>query len=259
MTSRDFYMILPSNVDSPEFPDNKTNSYRTSLPTNLELPGWEVAICEITYPLSWYNLEKEYHFIEAVKTRGDDQNALQIVELKKIAVKSGIYMNGNLLVQHLNKQLKIFQFMTRFGYHPISNKISIKIPRAEKIYLSAKLMVTLGFTKHVLHGSNNDKFGSACLDLFLNMENIYVYSDIIKFSLVGNIYAPLLRIVPHEKKRVVGEYRNIQFQHQYYLPLNTQNINQIGIFLYDNQGELIKFKSGKVTVVLHFRKEKQEI
>ena len=90
------------------------------------------------------------------------------------------------------------------------------------------------------------------------MENLYIYSDIVKYSLVGNIYAPLLRIVPHGKKPTLG-YRNIQFQHRYYLPLNTENIKQIGIFLYDNQGELIKFRSGKVTVVLHFRKGEQEM
>ena len=259
MTSRDFYMILPSNVDSPEFPDNKTNSYRTSLPTNLELPGWEVTLCEITYPLCWYNLEEESHFIEAFKTRGDNANALDIAEVNKIGVKSGIWMNGSTIVQFLNKRLKDFQYDSKFYYHILPNKVRIDIPRGERISLSPKLMATLGFTEHLLIGNNTSIYGSGCLDLFLNMENIYVYSDIVKYSLVGNIYAPLLRIVPHEQKRRVGEYRNIQFQHRYYLPLNTQNINQNGIFLYDNQGELIKFKKGKVTVVLHFRKEEQEI
>lgn len=50
----DFYLTLPSNVYGA---NNITSNYQTELPQTLDLPGqWEVALTEILYPYSWYNV-----------------------------------------------------------------------------------------------------------------------------------------------------------------------------------------------------------
>jgi len=55
-----FQVTLPSNVKGHA--NNHHGQYETTLATPLELNGdWEVALIDITYPHTWYNLNKEYH------------------------------------------------------------------------------------------------------------------------------------------------------------------------------------------------------
>ena len=50
----DFFMTLPSNA---KFDGNTTANFKVRLPQNIILDGsWEVALVEIMYPHSWYNV-----------------------------------------------------------------------------------------------------------------------------------------------------------------------------------------------------------
>ena len=56
-------LTLPSNVSVELFPKNCANSFKTKLAKTLELGGdgsdWEMAIIDIQYPTSIFNLEHE--------------------------------------------------------------------------------------------------------------------------------------------------------------------------------------------------------
>ena len=56
-SSTQFYVTLPSNASLSLYPNNTLSSYTTRLVDQINLMGnWEVAITEIHYPFSWYNI-----------------------------------------------------------------------------------------------------------------------------------------------------------------------------------------------------------
>ena len=256
MSSRDFYMFLPSNVDCPEFPDNKTNSYRTSLPTNLELGRWEVALSEIIYPHTWFNIDEDLCFLTCSK-RIRDPNSLPLDTSLKIPIPSGYYTTAVLLTKMINELLKSASFTSRFHYSLTTSKMRLVVKPNEKIEISPFLGTILGFKSNSFKAWNRsvtfrDTLG---VDLHLKINTIYVYSDIVAYSLVGNIYAPLLRAISWQET-VSGAYITKEFRNRYYHSLISHNISQIMISLNNDRGEPIEFQGGKVTVVLHFRKQK---
>ena len=90
------------------------------------------------------------------------------------------------------------------------------------------------------------------VNLNIKTHNIFVYTNIVKEILVGNSYLPLIRTVAtREENR--GGYVSENFIAPYYLPLSSNYIKHIMMELRDDQGENIKFRGGKVTVMLHFR------
>ena len=82
--------------------------------------------------------------------------------------------------------------------------------------------------------------------------NLYIYTNIVDFSVVGNIYTRLLRTI-----RVQGNfgddfkmiYNSPQYHH-----VSHQEINEIEILIADDQGKPVKFEYGKAMLVLHFKR-----
>ena len=53
-----YYIRLPSNSSMTFYPENKTSSFTTKLPDELQLSGrWEIGLKEIQYAVSWFNIE----------------------------------------------------------------------------------------------------------------------------------------------------------------------------------------------------------
>jgi hypothetical protein len=55
-----FYLTLPSNaVSTKDKKKPSLNSFRVQLAQRVKLVGqWEVALAEISYPHSWFNVDK---------------------------------------------------------------------------------------------------------------------------------------------------------------------------------------------------------
>ena len=55
----EFFITLPSNVKSITSEPNTIANYITKLPQRIILNGkWQVALVEISYPLTWYNINR---------------------------------------------------------------------------------------------------------------------------------------------------------------------------------------------------------
>lgn len=85
--------------------------------------------------------------------------------------------------------------------------------------------------------------------------NIYVYSDIVAETYVGNQFVPLLRTVPIRIENR-GKYVTEFFDKPRYLPLARSYIEQIEMRLCDEYGENVRFEWGHVVITLHFRRNK---
>jgi len=83
-------------------------------------------------------------------------------------------------------------------------------------------------------------------------EAIYVYSNIVEDQVIGNIMAPLLRIVDIQGKH--GDIICKTYDSPHYVPVLLKDIMQIEINLKTDMNELFSFMFGKVIVKLHVRR-----
>lgn len=78
---------------------------------------------------------------------------------------------------------------------------------------------------------------------------LFVCCDICEETLIGGKEAPLLRRV-----YLGGKAENITYTLPYYIPVKIGQLQQIGIYITDRDGNLVSFLNGPVTVTLHFKK-----
>ena len=131
------------------------------------------------------------------------------------------------------------------------------------VEMNRELAFMLGFSVHAKHGPErvpilkNENFGpTQVLSSNTRPPNggifyYFVYLDIIEFQTIGDITAPLLRIVPvMNQDEIVHE---IQFDTLYYFPVQTKAFNQLIPSIRSEFGEQILFRSSDSLYVLHFR------
>lgn len=114
------------------------------------------------------------------------------------------------------------------------------------------------FLDHYIVTPNNNYYGieTTTAVIFPPMaSNIYVYSDVVAETYVGDRFVPLLRTVPIHKENQ-GKYVTEFFDNPRYLPLSRNYIEQIEIRLCDSYGENIRFLWGTVVVTLRYRRHK---
>lgn len=87
-----------------------------------------------------------------------------------------------------------------------------------------------------------------------DINNLFVYCDIIKPNFVGNDMEPLLRIVGVPSDARYKEEVRESFIDIHYHPLSTNYIESIEIDIKDEDKNPIPFQFGRTIVELHFRK-----
>ena len=270
--SNSFYLTLPSNVDIPSF-ENKICDFTTYLPTSLHLTDhYEVALVEMTYTKSWYNIQSVPHL--------SLYDPARIIYAEKAEnFYPGHYDSVENLVNCLNNTIKdvffseeIKQKLPILEYNSVSNKLIMKPGRSDLdlptlISFGAEIDDMLGFTSFGDKHSNSEleivrlpEFevggkSSSSVDIKAGVHSLMIYSDIVTPSIVGNAYANLLRSLPINDNAKFGGDCNITFTKPYYLPLASNVINKIQINIKDDNGRDIDFRFGRVTVTLHFRKK----
>lgn len=95
---------------------------------------------------------------------------------------------------------------------------------------------------------------SGVCDLQRGFYSLFIYCDIVDPVVVGDVRAPLLRVVNiagKEGSTVSRIYQNIQ-----YVPILRKQFDTIEIDIRSDFGQKVAFERGKVIVVLHFRRRK---
>jgi len=81
---------------------------------------------------------------------------------------------------------------------------------------------------------------------------LFINTDIIEGHRVGNTMSMNLRTIPLSK----GAYESVQymsFTNEYFFPVRLSRIDSISISITDENGERIRFRSGRVFITLKFR------
>ncbi len=118
----DFYVTLPSDssLSKTLFPDNKSESFKVQLPSDLRLEGkWEVSLSEMILPHTWYNFTKDSHITLVIGsgTHARPEPKLQslfkdtfsdgtIVDIIKVTLPKGSYSSVKQMSTRLNSIIK---------------------------------------------------------------------------------------------------------------------------------------------------------
>jgi len=125
-----------------------------------------------------------------------------------------------------------------------------------QLRFSHNLRTLLGFSSDRFTASGN-LIGNKIADINEGFHSIHVYCDLLEPRVVGDVFAPLLSVIPIQGYN--GDYIHQRYENIHYHPLLTKNLKnfcEIRITLRDDPGEKVKFESGKVIVTLHLRKKK---
>ncbi len=277
----DFYVTLPSNSQV----GNTLSDFRVRLPYTLTLPGdWEVALVELMYPHTWANIDAGTTGAIAVRARLDA--ASDDLVWYDIDVPTNYYSEPSELIDALNfivgKSVKTAHGEgtqprpVEFGYNLILKRVFYEIsPDTKELWLSERLLYMMGFdmnrlqtSDHCLRGGctkgyvsinegfetrePHDQIADYYPDMTAGTTALYVYCNIVSNQIVGDIMAPLLRVVNIQGENN-GQVDQI-YQDPHYLPILDREISSIHILIKGDTGHNIMFQSGKVTLKLHFRK-----
>lgn len=296
---QDDFIILASNVKSYS-ETNKASHFKTKLASRKNFSSeqdWRVAITEITYRQSWYNVREKV--IIHLLTR--DGRTLTFDDLAtELTIEPGFYPSVFELLKTIN--LKLQNLAGRVDKIPIlfmniySQIVSIApgVERDEHIgeneekekilpILGSEIEKILGLVdsegnplsdqlhilkSNVLDSLYQDRYldikqrlenfevkGEYPADISAGLNNIYIYSNIVRQSDVGDAYASILTTVPNIKSAdgwggsVHHEIKNLVYR-----PLQTRIFDTIEIDIRDDSGRRIPFEFGNVIVKLNFIK-----
>lgn len=94
-------------------------------------------------------------------------------------------------------------------------------------------------------------------DMRAGVVSLYVYSDLVEHTIVGNTVAPLLRAVAIQSN--FGDIVDKIFQMPHYVPVLKKDFDTIEIEIKTDQNRVVDIQFGKTIVKLHFRRRKPAI
>ena len=293
------YVTLTSNSSTKYFPQNNPGKFVVQLPHPLTLTGeWEVALTEIQFTNSYYNVQGGDYWIKGEYMSSDlPSNRAPPTHRKfSIVIPDGLYRSNMDFINELNKQCSEILMrgnrapLIKFFYNFTTKRVSVKINANLKMNMSPLLAYVIGFKDTFLeNGSQNDDNDDKA-DIDNGMENNRPYSiiragstkagpttfkassmmDIRKDTNALFIYCDVVA------SRHVGDtlapllrvipllessdkpMEYMIFNKLQYLPLSRNQISTIEIHLSSQLGQQLSFTSGYTFVTLHFRRQRLE-
>lgn len=274
----DFVYYLFSNASMNVFPNNKPQNFKVHLPQPLRLSGiWEVGLSSIQYPNNWNTVKKHNEF-QIEFNYYVDQEFKNFKEIRsgtlQIQFPPGQYENIEEIISKLNNEInrKLVHLMSTipffhfhrtpliegryatFSYSKTENNkiifesnVNVTIKSTDK---SQELWTILGFPKEDM--IENQMVASKQPTLTMHFPSLFIYSPIIQYQGVGDSRAPLLALVPVKGRN--HQYIYERFDKPLYLQLAQNYITDIEIAIKDDTGSDIPFLTGKVLMLLHFRR-----
>ena len=194
---------------------------------------------------------------------------------------AGYYETTQKLIGEINKIFAKFTNITppKLVYNEINNKVTLhagKIDNANVYpYLGDELEGLLGlkdrkFNQNVYSTDvgtdvyhvfkDKDSYTSDSITGFHPVEitagyqSLYLYSDIVYPSLIGDTCAPILRIIEVPKKYKFGDTVHLKYDKPHYRQILCNKFETIELALYDDSGKLVPIMFGKIAANLHYEK-----
>lgn len=244
-------MTLPSNSSMDYYPENTVARYTTKLNTRIELEGeWEVGLAEISFPFEIENvLEGECYFY--ISQTGVDVSM-------KITLPAGHYgrlseLDWAMKASTMRKMhlLSIEMVPVEFSFVKSLNRVKMQLHQNFTVEFGTILARLLGF-RHGVKYSDAVVTAESRMRFRSLVRSIYVYCDLVEHVSVGDIKAPLLRIVNRTSNN--GENVHHISNPVLYIPLQKKCFDSVEINLMTDSGVPVPFLLGKSFVVLESRR-----
>lgn len=267
-----FYVTLPSNASLKIYENNTLTDYTTHLHDSINLEGeWMVSLAEIHYPHCWYTFTaSDDDYIDVLEVIGDATAYITRSMFGCIGLQVKKFTDARHLTDVINRIIKdVFRgsgnTYPSLTYDVVTRRITLQDtidkdeddqPLRRTLSFSNNLQKLLGFQSlspqptrgNLIHVSDN------VVSFRNNFDQMYIYTDIAVPSLVGDSKVPLLRLAPI--KGSPGDTVSIIFDKRCYVPVVRNQLHSIQILLRNDTGAPIQFITGRVVVVLHFRRGK---
>lgn len=259
--SDDFYLTLPSNTGQNTNPA----SFRITLPRKIQLTGeWEVALSELIYPHSWYNIRAPDN-IFYVLFKSDQEGIAPLPQSDitlRCSIPEGYYSNVNDLLKTMEARIKQQHpwvpdpLPVKFTYDTILNRVQIDLVEpAIDIQPSKALTYMLGYGVDDFEDiSDEPGMAPHPPDMRAGVVSLYIYTDLVEHTIVGDTVAPLLRAVAIQSN--FGDIVDKVFQVSHYIPVLKKDFDTVEIEIKTDQNRLLEIQFGKTIVKLHFRRRK---
>jgi hypothetical protein len=247
------------------YPNNTLTHFTTRLQNAISLSGdWEVALFEIQYPHTWFNLEKSEARVIYTQS-GDVVNRPSNLE-QVLRPPSGYYESAYDLVETINDLIAEFArkqqlpSFTRLQYNPITKRTTGVVDRGVSLQFSPTIceMLGIGYRQNPIANEEEALLrwkANHAADVKRGFSSLFVYCNLLEHIPVGDTTAPLLRIVNVTGKN--GDNVHEVYEKPLYVPLQQKNFDSIELDIRNDVGDSIPFESGKLVALLHFRLRKQ--
>lgn len=243
-----FYVTVASNASMHVYPNNKICNFRTKLAKPLLLnSAYEVGLIEVQYPRNWLSFTDKDSNIAIF---GSDAKKKKYV----IRPTLGFYNDIHKLVKEINSQLANVKDLSsiKLMYNDITSKIYVLRADGLNFIFRGRLAEILGFEPDAtFRVEETPTKAPHPADIFGGSYNMFIYSDIVDYQLVGDSRAQLLRCI-----NICNDTRSIPtltYDKPHYAPICKTTLDDIEISLKNDQNELIPFLYGKVILKLHFK------
>ena len=277
---KDFYLTLLSDSCLNTFPSNKQSNFTVRLdhPIQIDKENWEVALAEIITPAEILNISDANNFFflrlteQAAKRLKLSSNETEVCTEKDLCVEYRLqipnsnYTSAHHLIHEMQKVIDA-RFKTALdtanhsvilSYGNNSKRTKVRFVGEYKnemhLMFPQPLAEILGvdktfFGKPIGNDKYQFKYG---VDLNTHSNRFYVYSDVANYTYIGDVTAPILRVIPF--KYIQGEIHfHQEFLNLHYVPVAKSYIDQVHISIKGDTGEDIPFITGKTLIKLHFR------
>lgn len=246
MSNDNFYLTLPSNTGL----NASASNFRVALPRMIRLCGdWEVALVEVIYPYSWYNVTR------TIPISIDAINGKEIRTVSWVALVSGHYTDIRQVIKALNNSIPDeHKKRLLFSYMETANRVTIDMEynAVKTLHMPASLLYMLGYD---LKTYKTTYPGTAPHppDIRMGLSTLFIYCDLVEHCVVGDKLAPLLRAVATEGQ--FGDIVDRVFDHPHYMPVLKKEFDSVEIAIKTDQNEPLALQYGKTLVKLHFKRK----
>ena len=139
-----------------------------------------------------------------------------------------------------------------------TNRLNIfaETPKQARVRFPALLGEALGVNpdmseKPIGNERHAFKYG---VDLNILHNRLYVYLDVVDYTYLGEVMAPILRVISFKSSKH-SQQSHREFVNVRYVPVAKSYIHQVHISIKGDNGKDILFNSGKTLIKLYFRQQ----
>lgn len=146
-------------------------------------------------------------------------------------------------------------------YNPVLKRMVLKLDtnHITTFGFSRQLQYMLGFdedpnSENPRYFTEPESVAKYPCDLMSGFYALFVYCDLVENQIIGNVRAPLLRIVPTDGS--FGDFVTVTFPTPHYVNILKKQFSTVEINIKDDKGDYVPFDFGKCILKLHFRKKR---